>query len=358
MLFRSSDSVAVLPLKIYSVDQQGYKTENKKHPAYRKLNSEPNEDMTRYVFLKTLMSSVLLTGNGYAYIERRQDLKLEQLVFIPSSQVGIEWVIDSEGIRRKRYRVQGFKELVSPAEMIHVLNFTYDGIIGVSTLTHARLTLNLASNNEAHASGFFENGGGTSGILTIEGAPLTAEQKDENYKAWDARTSGNPNGVVILDGNMRYQSMSISPKDCQLLESRQFNVVDICRFFSVSPVKAFDLSKSSYSTVEATQLQHLTDTVQAVLTKIEQEITRKVLLPSERDDNVIEFDTSAILRADKAAQSAYWLNLFNAGAATPNEIRRDSNLPPITNGDSAFIQLNMQTLDNAIKGDNQNVPQK
>ena len=64
-----SDSVAVLPLKTYQLDEEGFKKECKWHPAYHVLNTEPNEDMTRYVFFKTLMASVLLTGNGYAYID-------------------------------------------------------------------------------------------------------------------------------------------------------------------------------------------------------------------------------------------------------------------------------------------------
>lgn len=148
---------------------------------------------------------------------------------------------------------------------------------------------------------------------------------------------------------MKYQPISINPRDSQFIESRQFNVVDICRFFSVSPVKAFDLSKSSYSTVEATQLQYLTDTVLAVITKIEQEINRKVFLPSERGKVMAEFDTSAILRTDKSAQAAYWKDMANVGAATPNEIRRENNLPPIANGDNAFVQVNVQTVDNAVK---------
>ena len=148
---------------------------------------------------------------------------------------------------------------------------------------------------------------------------------------------------------MKYQPISISPKDSQLLESRQFNVVDICRFFSVSPVKAFDLSKSSYSTVEATQLQYLTDTALAVITKIEQEINRKIFMPAEWGKEVAEFNTSAILRTDKAAQASYWRNMFQTASATPNEIRREMNLPKIENGDKPFIQVNMQTLDNAIK---------
>lgn len=343
-----SDSVAVLPLKTYLLDEGGFKKEYKTHPAYMILDLEPNEDMTRFVFFKTLMASVLLTGNGYAYIERDRNLNLLQLIYIPTSQVTIVYITDKNGIMRKRYQVVGFKELVEPKDMIHVLNFSYDGIIGVSTLTHARQTLGIATKSEEHASGFFESGGAVSGILTVEGKRLDKTQKDQIYETWDERMSQHPNGIAVLEGNMKYQPITVSPKDSQLLESRQFNVVDICRFFSVSPVKAFDLSKSSYSTVEATQLQYLTDTALAVITKIEQEINRKVFLRSERGRIIAEFDTSAILRTDKAAQAAYWKDMFYVGAASPNEIRRENNLSRVDNGDKVFVPVNTQTLDNAL----------
>lgn len=346
-----SDSIAVLPLKTYRIDGDGFKEEAKDHPAYYVLDMEPNEDMTRFVFFKTLMTSVLLTGNGYAYIER-DGLKVEQLVYIPSGAVQIVWITDRQGVLRKRYKVTGFAELVEPRDMIHVLNFSYDGINGISTLEHARQTLSIATSAEESAKGFYDSGGQLSGVLTVEGARLSKEQKEQIYKTWRERTDpvmGTPNGIAVLEGNMKYQPISISPSDSQLLESRQFNVVDICRFFSVSPVKAFDLSKSSYSTVEATQLQYLTDTALAVITKIEQEINRKIFLPSERGKVVAEFDTSAILRTDKSAQATYWKELFNIGAATPNEVRRESNLGRMENGDKAFVQVNVQTLDNAAK---------
>ena len=346
-----SDSIAVLPLKTYRIDGDGFKEEAKDHPAYYVLDMEPNEDMTRFVFFKTLMTSVLLTGNGYAYIER-DGLEVEQLVYIPSGAVQIVWITDRQGVLRKRYKVTGFAELVEPRDMIHVLNFSYDGINGISTLEHARQTLSIATSAEESAKGFYDSGGQLSGVLTVEGARLSKEQKDQIYKTWRERTDpvmGTPNGIAVLEGNMKYQPISISPSDSQLLESRQFNVVDICRFFSVSPVKAFDLSKSSYSTVEATQLQYLTDTALAVITKIEQEINRKIFLPSELGKVVAEFDTSAILRTDKSAQATYWKELFNIGAATPNEVRRESNLGRMENGDKAFVQVNVQTLDNAAK---------
>lgn len=348
-----SDSVAVLPLEVFRLDEAGFKMKDTKHPIYELLDLEPNENMTRYVFIKTLMASVLLTGNGYAYIERGEDgVTPIQLVYIPSNQVSIQWIVDKEGIRRKRYLVSGFTQLVEPCDMIHVLNFSYDGIIGVSTLTHARQTLGIATSSEEHAAGFFKSGAAVSGVLTIEGARLTKEQKEQNYKQWEERSNSNngrPGGIVILEGNMKYTPISISPKDSQLLESRQFNVVDICRFFSVSPVKAFDLSKSSYSTIEATQLEYLTDTALPVITKIEQEINRKVFSRAERSMYKAEFNTSAILRADKAAQGAFWKDMANVGAATPNEIRREIGMSRIENGDEAFVQVNVMTLKNAVK---------
>ena len=351
-----SDSVGVLPLETYRIDDEGYKTYSRNTPLYDILNLEPNEDMTRFVFFKTLMASVLLTGNGYAYIERKNN-QVEQLIFLPSNYVSIEWVRDHLGIERKRYRVSvnpyfAAKGLIEPSEIIHVPNFSYDGITGVSTLTHARQTLGIASDSEAHAQGFFKSGAATAGVLTIEGARLTKDQKEQNYREWEARTNpvtGKPNGIVILEGNQKYQPITVSPKDSQLLESRQFNVIDICRFFSVSPVKAFDLSKSSYSTIEASQLEFLSDTVLAVITKIEQEIVRKVLLKPERKYITIEFNTSAILRTDKAAQASYWNTLFQIGTVKPNEIRREINMPKLDNGDKTFVQVNVQTLDNAVK---------
>lgn len=345
-----STSIAVLPLETYRRDADGFKRLVRSHPIYDILDLEPNENMTRHTFFKTLMASVLLQGNGYAYIERDSGLNVQQIHYLPPQSVSIVWIMDRYGIRRKRYRVSGFGKLVEPRDMIHVLNFSYDGIIGISTLSHARQTLDIATTSEEQAANFLHSRASSAGVLAVENGRLTRQQKDEIYETWDKRT--NTTGIapiVVLEANMKYQPISISPKDSQLLESRQFNVVDICRFFSVSPVKAFDLTKSSYSTVEATQLDYLTDTALSVITKIEQEINRKVFLPSDRAEGLIaEFNTSGILRTDKAAQAGYWKDMFNIGAATPNEIRRENNLSRMDNGDKAFVQVNVQTLDNAV----------
>lgn len=350
-----SDSIAVLPLETYKIDSEGFKAPMRDSNLYEILNLEPNENMNRFVFFKTMMASVLLKGNAYAYIERDFSNNVQQLIYIPADRVNIGYV-EIDGIKRKRYQVMDFDyplpKIIHPRDMIHVMNFSYDGAIGVSTLTHAANTMAIANNSEAHASGFFKSGGNVGGVLTIDGVRLTKEQKEQNYREWEARTNtitGKPNGVVILEGNQKYQPITISPKDSQLLESRQFNVIEICRFFSVSPVKVFDLTKSSYSTIEATQLEFLNDTLLPVITKFELEINRKVFIGKERLRMRAEFNTSALLRADKASQAAYWNTMFQIGAASPNEVRREINLGKVDGGDKTFVQVNVQTLENATK---------
>ncbi len=336
-----SESVAQLPLDTFKKDNEGYKSPYVRHPAYDLLREFPNPDMTRFTFLKTLVSSVLLNGNGYAYVDRDEYGNALSLQYIPSGLVSVVY-ITVDGIPRMRYQVTGFKSLVEPSDMIHVLNFSYDGITGVSTLTHARNTLGISSSAEDYAKQFFSEGGGVMGILSFD-TKLRDGQKDEIKKAWSDMVSNG--GIGVLEANSHYQSVSINPSDAQMLETRQFNVIDICRFFGVSPVKAFDLSKSSYSTVEATQLAFLTDTLAPLLENIELEMKRKVFRPSERSYVEVKFDTSNLLRADKAAQATFMKTMYEMGGMTPNEARRMMDMPKVKNGDQPLVNNAMVPLE-------------
>lgn len=341
-----SDALAQLPLEPYYINKDGYKEKFVKHPSYYLLNKEPNNKMSRFTFIKTLVVSVLLKGNGYAYIERDDKGDAVALHYLQPDMVTIQ---ETKG--GLKYSVVGIKGLVESCNMIHILNFSYDGITGISTLTHARQTLGLATDSESHASGFFKGGANLAGILKVQSS-LTSKQKTDLKTSWQTAFSpstGTPNGVAVLEGNMDFQPITVNPSDAQLLETRQFNVIDICRFFGVSPVKAFDLSKSSYSTVEATQLAFLTDTIAPLLEKFELEFERKLYKPSERNNIEVRFDTSVLLRADKTSLASYYNTLFQIGAVSINEIRKILDLPSVENGDNHFVQVNIQTIENAIK---------
>ena len=344
-----SDSIAQLPCEPYRIDSDGCKIKFTKHPTYNLLNREPNQNMSKFTFMKTMVVSMLLTGNAYALIERDERGNAKALYYIPTELVTIlkpQTITDTIS-----YSITGMKNVVEDCNMIHILNFTSDGYEGISTLAYARKTLGLAMDAEANAEGFFKGGANVAGILKCN-SPLTTKQKESLKSSWNSAfngSTGTPNGIAVLDADLDFQSVTVNPSDAQLLETRQFNVIDICRFFGVSPVKAFDLSKSSYNTIEQMQLAFLTDTLQPLLEKIECEFQRKLYKPSEKDNITVRFSTAPLLRADKQSQANYYNTLFQMGVMTINEIRRELDLPHLENGDTSFVQVNVQTLKNATQ---------
>lgn len=342
-----SDSIAQLPFEPYRIDSDGCKIKFTKHPTYNLLNREPNQNMSKFTFMKTMVVSMLLTGNAYAYIDRDERGNAKALYYIPTELVTI---LKPQNITDTiSYSITGMKNVVEDCNMIHILNFTSDGYEGISTLTYARKTLGLAMDAEANAEGFFKGGANVAGLLKCN-SPLTNKQKESLKSSWNSAFNGNtgtPNGVAVLDADLDFQSVTVNPSDAQLLETRQFNVIDICRFFGVSPVKAFDLTKSSYNTIEQMQLAFLTDTLQPLLEKLECEFQRKLYKPSEKDSITVRFSTAPLLRADKQSQANYYNTLFQMGVMTINEIRRELDLPHLENGDTSFVQVNVQTLKDA-----------
>jgi HK97 family phage portal protein len=321
-------------------------------PITKLLNKMPNKRHTRFSQFKQIVSSIYLTGNAFVFIERYKSGNVKALRWIPSDAVQVTYDEQNDMVVYSTTRLS-FPKRIKQEDMIHIKNFSYDGIMGVSTLTHARNSLAIATDSEAHAGGFFKGGANLAGILKILDR-TTKEQKQKIKEAWQlafSPQSGNPNGVAVIDGNMEFQPITVSPSDAQLLETRQFNVIDICRWFGISPVKLFDLSKSSYSTIEATQLGFLTDTLSPLLEKIEQEFEAK-LFPDENVD--IRFDVSRVLKADRAAVASYYSQMINMGAMTINEIRKDLNLTPIEYGDTTMLQSNLYSLEAIVNNNNNN----
>jgi len=340
-----SNSVAQLPIELLSNDKKRINNDL----AYM-LNCEPDSVLDRFSFLKVITASVLLTGNGFAIIERDLSNRVKALRYVPSEQVQIQAEINELGLRTAIYYIVNGKAYESE-NVLHFKNYSYDGVVGVSTLSHAAGSLELARDSESSARGFFRNGCNLGGILSAEGM-LNQKQKEDLKDSWErafSAATGKLNGVAVLEGGLTYQPITVNPVDAQLLETRKYSVVDLCRFFGVSPTKAFDLSKSSYSTIEAESLAFLTDTLQPILSKMECEFARKVLTRDERRQMTVKFNTSVLLRTDKSSLASYFNTLFQIGVLSQNEIRGTLDLPPIADGDRHFVQLNMAGADTSTE---------
>lgn len=339
-----SDTIAQLPLKLYSIDAKGYKIEDKNNELYDLLTKQPNAKMTAFAMMKATVASAILNGNGYILI-RREGEKIKDLVFIPSGYVNI-----IESPEEIKYQITGYKQLVPATDIIHIKNMSLDGVRGISTLQYARVTLGIASASENTANNFFKSGGAISGILSTPN-PLSTKQKEDVRQSWAAAYGSNndKNGIAVLDGNWSFQELSISPADAQLLDSRKFNVIDIARFFGVPPTKLFDTAGVNYNSLEMSQLAFLTDCIQPLLVKIEQEFEVKLFNKGERVKHDVKFDTTMMLRTDKTSLANYYNTMFNMGVYSPNEIRQALDMTAIENGDMHIAQVNLTTLENIAK---------
>lgn len=334
-----SDGVAKLPVCVYEDDGKGYKSIAEKHPSFMAVTRQPSPYMTTFMFLKTLVSNAIGWGNGYAYIHRDSQGHAIGFELLRPGQVSI---IDDPWMHIRYFQHPKFG-LIEPIDMLHLVNYSDDGEHGVSTLRRAASCLGLALDADNQARGFFQSGGNLSGIVSVPTA-LSKKQKDDFYKSWYAQFSpvtGHPNGIAIMESASTYTPISVNPADAQLLESRRFSVEEICRFFGVSPVMAYDLSKSSYSTIEATQLAFLTDTLQPLLAKLEAEFDTKLFLGEEKRRFEVKFDTSKLLRTDKTAQADYYTKMYQIGAFTTNEMRKSLDMQPVEGGDTTFVQSNL-----------------
>lgn len=335
-----TNGVASLPVKLYRTDEKGFKYEIHNNLSFI-LSKKPTGKINAFTFYKLIVKDILLMGNAYALILRDERGKVVGLEYI---QAGLVSPIDKGD--RIEYQVTGIKGFVRQEDILHFMNYTDNGVYGISVLTHARRTLGIADYGENASENFYKSGGCTTGFLKFDG-PSSGKQREEILSAWNQATGGvrnQPNGIPVLPANVNYTQLSVNPADAQLLESREFSIVEICRFFGVSPTKCFDLTHASYNNSEMAELAFLNDTLRPLLTKIEMEMETKLFKPEEGYD--IKFDVSELLRTDKKSQAEYFTKLFNLGVLSPNDIRKELDMDEIEGGDIHCAQINLTSIKN------------
>lgn len=335
-----TNGVASLPVKLYRTDEKGFKYEMHNNLSFI-LSKKPTGKINAFTFYKLIVKDILLQGNAYALILRNGKGEIIGLQYI---QAGLVSPIDRGD--RIEYQVTGIKGFVRQEDILHFMNFTDNGVYGISVLTHARRTLGIADYGENASENFYKSGGCTTGFLKFDG-PSSGKQREEILSAWNQATGGvrnQPNGIPVLPANVNYTQLSVNPADAQLLESREFSVVEICRFFGVSPTKCFDLTHASYNNSEMAELAFLNDTLRPLLTKIEMEMETKLFKPEDGYD--IKFDVSELLRTDKKSQAEYFTKMFNLGVLSPNDIRKELDMDEIEGGDIHCAQINLTSIKN------------
>ena len=345
-----SGAIASAPLLVYKQTDTG--REVAKHPLQRLLSLRPNEYMTASTFWKVMAMQKVLNGNAYAAILRAKPSgRAIGLVPFRSPRVTVyqayELHMDEKyGVdpHRLYYAVMwdnGTQSVFDRDDMIHVPNINFDGKTGMSTVAAGSQAMGLSLSAEESAAKLFENGMVSQLALSYP-QKLNAEAQDKLKAYIASRHAGTANhhSPLILTEGGTAQTLALNAEDAQLLETRQFSVIDIARFFGVPPVMIGETEKTSSwgSGVEQMARWFVMFTLNDHLTDIEQEVAVKLFPNSEFR---AEFDETELTRGDTKTRAEYFKAALGGtqapGWMTQNDVRQAEGLPPMSGGDKLYV---------------------
>lgn len=350
-----SGTIASLPFSIKRKQAAGNYEVDKENELHYLLTKKPNRRMNSYDTMCNAVIQMVNRGNAYIYI-RRSFGDVSELILCANDSVTYDVIRDVYTICDPINRIYG---TFSSDDVIHLKNKSLDGgYTGVSTITYASTTFSVSASADNQSLDTFQNGTPVKGIVSgvkadARGLSAMSDNQTETVsKRIDAEFNRGAN-VVSVSGDMRFQQLSISPVDAQLLEQKKFSVFDICRFYGVHPDKVFAGQPANYKASEMSQVTFLADTLDPILCRIEAEFNSKLIPRTLSDIYKIEFDRKALYKTDIATQTLCMEKEIQYGVSTVNEWRVErEDKAPVSGGDTVFMSCNVAPIDSPkIKGE-------
>lgn len=337
---RRASTVASLPFFAYE-QKNGQKELARASRLYSLLHESPNERMTPFEFWRAMILNHDLRGNAYARIERDSSGEAYAIWPMPSDQVEVR-VLD-DGSMVYQYQFGSDIAILAAENVLHLKNLG-NGTVGLAKLEFMRSTTDEAAKAQATASKVFGSGGKPTGVLMLDKV-LNKEQREAVQRAFAGMAEGSTSRLYVLEANMKYEQLSMSPEDQQLLETRQFSVEEICRWYDVPPV----LVHHSNVTTWGSGIEQIVDgfyklTIRPLLVSIEQATRKRVMTSRQRANMSAEFALDALLRGSPTQRAELYAKNVQNGIMTRNECRQLENLPPVEGAGDLTAQSNLLPL--------------
>lgn len=323
-----SETIGTLPLHIYKKTANGRERADDYQLSYI-LRNKPNTKSTSSVLWQSTVASMLLRGNG---ILKKLTVgnKLVGLQFMPYDKLQI--VLDFDGNAEfYEIRPRGMTVKIPTKDIVRIPNFTIDGNWGLSSITYGAKMFSNSLNSMESANKMLEKGLLQTIVFKTD-KRVKSEQRDEFRRNLEKITGAmNAGQSPLLEDGMTAESLSLNPKDAQLLESRAFSVEEICRWFRVDPsMIGHGNAVSNWGTgLEQKMIGFLTFTLRPILTRIEQAINNELIPIEDRGTYYAEFSIDGLLRGDSSSRATFFREMVNAGIMTRDEVRKLENLPPL-----------------------------
>ncbi len=340
-------TMASLPLHLYKQDGDG-RIKAERHRIYKLLLRLPNPETTAYEFWHMYIFNLLLTQGAYARVKRDQNGFIESLWNIPTANVR-PYRNARTGERYIEVITPDGKDILYDGYYMHTPGLRlFDANSAEDPIAIAAEVLGLSMALHGYAKDYFENGANLGGIMEISES-LSDEAYAKLQESWAKTYQGvtNQHKTAILENGAKYVAAGKNPEESQALESRKFEVVEICRIFGVPPHKVFELDRATFSNIEQQNIEYVQESISPMAVRLEQTIYKDLLTAPEQNRFFAKFNVNALLRGDIAARTTYYHNARNDGWMNANDIRmlEDMNpIPPEEGGDVYAINGNMIPL--------------
>jgi len=341
-----AETISTLPLFLY--EKRGdLRVLAPNHPLYSLLHDQPNADMTAVEFWEAVVSQLCLWGNAFVLKSFNGQGVVIAITPLRPDLMGLRR--NSSGTITYLYSDPygaGVKEYTE-RDIWHVKGFGTDGLIGRSPIRNGLRSMGLALATDAASSSMFTDGMRAQGIIAIKEYLKPDQRAQYKEKVNDGRVGSPATGMFqLLENDAKFYQTNMNPDDAQMLETRQFNVEDLCRWFGIPPAMiGHGTAVSNWGTGrEQINLNFIQYVLRAYMVRIEQGIKKSLLTPAERTRFFAEFSVEGLLRADSETRARVYAQLVQNGLKTRNEVRLLENDPPLAGGDELTVQSNLIPL--------------
>jgi HK97 family phage portal protein len=346
-----SCGVAMLPMKLRRAVANGGSEEEPGHPLAQLILHGPNDWQTWLEWVETLMIHAVLCEGGYSFINRVRGRVAELIPILPGrvrAEQSADW--------RLSYRVtltSGEEISVPQRDMFHLRGPSWNSYSGLDATKLAREAIGLALATEETHARLHSNGARPGGILSTD-KPLGAETVNQLRDEWGRVQGGLGNAwkTAILQGGLKWQALAMSGVDNQHIETRRFQIEEICRALGVFPQMVMHADKTAtFASAEAFFLAHVIHSLSRWTTRIEKRIGKDLLTRDEREAGLyVKFSLQALLRGDNKTRAEFYKALILLGVMTRNEARLLEDMNPLEGLDEPLVPVSNAQLGGAASG--------
>lgn len=328
-------SVANLPIYLYKENEDGSIERQRDDYREKLLNEECNSIECSSNLKRNMTKDMLLHGVSYS-LQDKEYGDILGLHRVEPKQVQLNKLIDKKGFVRDltvNYTLNGvYVEDLEVEDFLIIAFNSKDGLRGKGILSTNQDILSLMLSEIMYQNNVVSGGSLPLGILETDGrlSDITAKKLRES---WESVYGGirNSGKTVILEEGLKYKSLSLTPNDLGLLESRKVQ--------TEMSEEIFNLPKGMLSSSTVIQNEeYLKFTLNPILSAIEGAINKTLLLEKEKEEGYyFRFDVSELLKASFKEQVETISNATKNGLMTINEGRQKLDMKPFLDNDFLLL---------------------